>query len=95
MTHELKTEPPYFELIRTHQKTFEVRRNDRKFKVGDVLQLKEFIPATVMHRKDEGFTGRELSALVTLIYQGKGIDPDYVVMQIALVQNQIAPKEDF
>ncbi len=41
-THELKTLPEYFELVRTEVKNFEVRKNDRDFKVGDLLILKEW-----------------------------------------------------
>lgn len=42
MTHELKTNPLYFEAVRNGTKTFEVRRNDRGFKVGDRLLLREY-----------------------------------------------------
>jgi len=42
MIHELKTWPEYFEEILTGKKTFEVRKNDRDYKVGDTLILKEF-----------------------------------------------------
>lgn len=35
--HELKTLPEYFELVRKGIKNFEVRKNDRDFKVGDML----------------------------------------------------------
>jgi hypothetical protein len=44
MTHELKSTPDFFKAIRSGHKTFEIRENDRNFKVGDVLVLREFIP---------------------------------------------------
>jgi len=42
--HTLKTWPEYFEAILNGTKTFEVRKNDRNFKVGDRLDLIEFDP---------------------------------------------------
>lgn len=39
MIHQLKTESKYFDQIRYGHKTFEVRKNDRNFKVGDYLGL--------------------------------------------------------
>ena len=40
--HELKIDPKYFDEIVDGIKTFEVRKNDRNFKVGDHLLLKVF-----------------------------------------------------
>lgn len=37
--HELKIIEPYFTLVKDEVKTFEVRKNDRDFKVGDHLKL--------------------------------------------------------
>jgi len=42
--HRLKTHPPYFQHIVDRKKAFEVRWNDREFKVGDKLVLEEFDP---------------------------------------------------
>lgn len=42
MIHQLKTTPEYFEAVASGHKTFEVRKNDRGFKVGDFLGLNEF-----------------------------------------------------
>lgn len=35
----LKTKPQYFEMQLSDKKNFEVRKNDRSFKVGDILCL--------------------------------------------------------
>ena len=48
--HQLKILPEYFELVRKGIKNFEVRKNDRDFKVGDGLILHEWTP-------DSGYTG--------------------------------------
>lgn len=44
MEHELKTWPKYFEPLASGDKTAELRRDDRPFKVGDTLRLLEFDP---------------------------------------------------
>lgn len=38
-THELKIEPRWFDRIRAHQKTAEVRYDDRDYQTGDTLRL--------------------------------------------------------
>jgi len=41
MIHELKILPEYFEDVISGRKTFEIRKNDRPFKKGDLLALNE------------------------------------------------------
>ncbi len=43
-THELKCWPQYFDAVWDNKKKFEIRINDRDFKVGDILILKKFDP---------------------------------------------------
>lgn len=40
--HELKIRSEFFLRVATNQKTFEIRKNDRDFQVGDILILKEW-----------------------------------------------------
>lgn len=42
MIHALKTQPEYFEEVRSGRKQFELRENDRDFHVGDYLALNEW-----------------------------------------------------
>lgn len=44
-THELKILPQYFKAVQNGSKTFELRKNDRRFKVGDTLILREWHPS--------------------------------------------------
>lgn len=44
MIHELKQYPEHFEDVISGKKNFEVRKNDRPFKNGDLLALNEYNP---------------------------------------------------
>lgn len=44
MRHELKTWPEFYRAVQDNKKTFELRFNDRDYKVGDELLLREFEP---------------------------------------------------
>jgi hypothetical protein len=76
MTHVLKTLPEYFKAVKEKRKTFEVRKNDRDFKVGDELILSEFNPKTSTYTGDT--CGRE----ITYILKGGqfGITEDVVIL---------------
>lgn len=39
MIHKLKTWPQYWDAVKSGDKTFEVRRDDRGFQKGDILEL--------------------------------------------------------
>ena len=74
-THELKTWPDLFDDILTNVKTFEVRFNDRGFRVGDVLRLLEW------DDRDEKYTGRATDRTVTyILYAHAGLREMYVVL---------------
>lgn len=57
--HRLKTLPIYFNEVLNGNKTFEVRFNDRDFKVGDILHLEEF--------ENQSYTGRVYNVEITYI----------------------------
>lgn len=44
MVHKLKTVQPFFDAVWSGEKTFEVRKNDRNFNIGDRLMLIEVVP---------------------------------------------------
>jgi hypothetical protein len=73
--HELKTVQPYFDAVVRHDKTFEVRKNDRSFAVGDALWLREWNPLTERY-------GAGCVRGVSYILPGGqfGVEPGYVVL---------------
>lgn len=73
--HDLKIWPQYFEEVLIGNKKFELRSNDRGYKVGDILMLREWIP------EDEKYTGRWCRAVVTYILDDfLGSDNDLCIM---------------
>lgn len=42
MNHELKILPEYYEKVNLWEKSFELRKDDRHYRVGDTLVLKEW-----------------------------------------------------
>lgn len=44
-THTLKVNPQFWPALKDGKKPFELRRNDRHFKVGDSCVFREFDPA--------------------------------------------------
>jgi ASC-1-like (ASCH) protein len=42
MTHKLKILPEYYEQVLSGEKKFELRKNDRDYKTGDMLRIREW-----------------------------------------------------
>lgn len=74
--HELKINQQYCIDILINYKTFEIRKNDRGFKVGDIIHLKEIDDVT----KD--YTGFEFFVKIWYIHEGLGLEEGYVCMSI-------------
>jgi ASC-1-like (ASCH) protein len=81
--HELKIWTEYFDSIQIGEKTFELRKNDRGFKDGDTLHLKEW------NNNGKYYTGRSILAVVTSILQNSefGLEKGYCIMSIKVVHN--------
>lgn len=74
--HHLKIWPEFFAKLVDGTKTFEVRRNDRGFKMGDVLWLEEWSTA-------EHYTGMIERRVVIDILDLERIGcPGFVAMEI-------------
>lgn len=81
--HHLKIAPKYFEEVRSRNKTFELRKNDRDFKAGDVVYLNEWTP-------DMGFSGNQEVFIIGYVldlnqwFNGS----DFVVFSLLEVENE-------
>lgn len=74
MIHELKIWTEYFDAVVTGLKTFEIRKNDRNFKIGDVLKLNEYNPTK--HK----YTKVYVKKTISYILKSDLIIPDYVIL---------------
>jgi hypothetical protein len=75
-THELKTWPQYFNEIINGNKTFEIRKDDRGYKKGDILHLREY------NQLLDEYTGNQIKKTVSYILMGGnfGLEKGYVIM---------------
>ena len=78
-THELKISPQYFKDVIGDRKRFEVRYNDRNYKVGDLLRLREW--------ENDAYSGQEATVQVIymLAYPFVGLQEGYCVLGIERV----------
>ena len=79
MIHELKILPQYYEPMAKRLKMFELRKNDRGYRVGDTLRLREW--------DGEHYTGRQQDRYVCYILHGTGeygLSQGYCIMGLKL-----------
>jgi len=85
MEHELKILPQYFKSVKDGSKPFEIRKNDRDYKVGDTLILKEYDLENMIHVPGGiigGYTGQEITKEITYILEGGqyGLEEGYCIL---------------
>lgn len=81
MKHKLKTYQEHLDNIRLGVKPYEIRRNDRDFKVGDILWLKGWNPTR------EEYTGDELKVDVLSVLENVpefGLAAGFCIMGIKI-----------
>lgn len=91
MIHELKISPCYFADVISGNKTFELRKNDRFFQVGDLLALNEF------DSKTKSYSGNSCLVYVDYILNNpEYCKENYVAMSIkpCVVWKNTAPRSD-
>jgi hypothetical protein len=86
--HELKTDPEVFDAVASGAKTFEIRRDDRDFKVGDGLLLRRTrYTGAQMHMRPEHcpleYTGETERRIVSHILSGYGLEDHWVCLSFA------------
>lgn len=89
--HKLHIWPSFFEAIRTGEKTFELRRYDRDFALGDTITLQEWDPTrrgSGCFSPEEGLTGVELQVRVTyMLHHGQvpGLKKGFCILGIEAI----------
>lgn len=88
--HELKMDRDVFQAAWDGIRPFEVRFNDRDFKVGDMLTCRETVNTGEQMKNGAPleYTGREINRKVTYIENGPkfGLGEGWVIMSVENVQ---------
>ena len=86
MPHNLKTDPEVFQASFDNLKDFEIRFNDRDFKIGDELVLMEtkYSGEEMRNGKPLAFTKRKLHRTVKYILKGGvyGLAEGWVILAL-------------
>ncbi|SFS30597.1 ASCH/PUA domain-containing protein [Lutibacter maritimus] len=79
-THKLKILPEYYQAAASGNKPFEIRKNDRDYKLGDKLELQEW--------DGVNYTGKEIHVYVTYILKGGlyGLDKAYCILGTRIIE---------
>ncbi len=84
MEHKSKILPQYFKSVKEGSKPFEIRKNDRDYKVGDTLILQEWAEFdNPIGEYAKGFyTTREINKEITYILEGGqyGLEEGYCIL---------------
>jgi hypothetical protein len=85
-THELKSWPGPFQAMWTGLKRAEFRRDDRGYRVGDLLELREWDPDR------QQYTGFRLTARVTHLVRGPELEvpAGFAVLSIEVLGARVA-----
>lgn len=78
--HRLKIAKMFFDAVDTGKKSFELRKNDRNYQIGDILELHEM--------SDGEETGRVTEKQVIYILEGfKGLEEGYCILGLSEVED--------
>ena len=95
-THDLKTIDIYFDAVRRGEKTFEVRRNDRAFQKGDILNLRKIdAKGFAVSPPGSSYGYDQIQKRVTYVLQGGqfGIEPAYCILGLGEVAASSKPTD--
>lgn len=74
MIHEIKILPDYFDAVKCGAKRFELRKNDRNYKLGDIVIMCEW--------DGDSYTGNEIEVAITYVLKDcpeYGLEKGYCV----------------
>ncbi|MDE7200594.1 MAG: DUF3850 domain-containing protein [Lachnospiraceae bacterium] len=76
--HQIRIGSSFFDDVCSGKKSFELRKNDREYEQGDILEMMEFTNGK--------YTGRAVKVLVTYILEDfTGLKEDYCIMAIKVI----------
>jgi hypothetical protein len=86
-THELKSWSQFFRPIAAGERAHELRRNDRDYRVGDRVLLREYDPAS------ETYSGSFCEAVITSMtsrdvpcaVSDQGLNPDFCILSVRVL----------
>lgn len=85
-SHRLKISPKFFDAVANGVKTFEVRKADRDYKIGDTINLGEWIQETW----EKGSFNRNCKLVITYILTHdqfpEGVPEGYVILAVKVIQ---------
>lgn len=86
ITHDVKCSPTYFRQVQGGNKTFELRLNDRDYREGDTIILREFDRGANGCKGD--YTGDSVIRKIGYVLQGyPGLQQNYCIMSLIEVEN--------
>lgn len=90
--HELKTDPDVFQAVLDGLKTYEIRKNDRGFAVGDTLVLREttYSGSAIAAGVPLEYTGRQYVTSVTHMLTGPvyGLEAGWSILSLRPDRNR-------
>lgn len=77
--HQIRIGTSFFDDVCSGKKSFELRKNDRGYKQGDILEMMEFTNGK--------YTGNSVKVLVTYMLEDfKGLEENYCIMAIKVIR---------
>lgn len=90
MRHELKIDQHFLIRLLEGKKTFEVRKNDRDYQVGDTIQ---FLPLESKTLNVYDYCERIPEFLIIYVHTGLGMEDGYCVLGVATLKDAKQAKE--
>ncbi len=84
MKHSIKIQQPYLRHILEGKKTFEVRKNDRDYQVGDTIYFMPLVDENGYDVYGNGYTAQLFT--ITYLHQGLGMQEGYCILGIEEIQ---------
>lgn len=78
--HDIKIHEQFFDDVQSGAKKSELRHDDRNYKTGDMLMIREYNPLI------DSYTERVIMAVITHIYRGPNLPNDYAILSLRIMK---------